>query len=365
MSYVEAIKTAIIAFPFIALVFTIPFILHNYHKYGSIHFLRVFIIYTFILYLITIYFLVILPLPTFEEALKNTGPYINIVPFKFIADFIRETPFVWNDPATYIKAILDPSFYVVVFNIVMFIPLGMYLRYYFKCSFKKTVLYSFLLSLFFELTQVTGLYFIYPNPYRLCDVDDLIQNTIGGIIGFVIMGFLDNYLPTREKIDEEARIMGQNVSGLRRITVFFLDLVLYLIFTILLSIFVNSNWLFFISFLIYYLLYPLVRGYATIGMRFLNVKMEYKRWGTLFIVLRYMFLFFYYFLIPIVFGFLVVYVRNYLDLGGITFVLYGCALLIILLFYLINFIFLIKNKRMFYDKLLGFRFVSTINKFNS
>ena len=77
MSYVEAIRTAIIIFPFIAFLFTIPFILHNYHKYGSIHFLRVFIIYTFILYLITIYFLVILPLPTFTEAMQNKGPFIK------------------------------------------------------------------------------------------------------------------------------------------------------------------------------------------------------------------------------------------------------------------------------------------------
>ena len=77
MSYIESITTAIIAFPFIAFLFTIPFMLHNYHKYGSIHFLRVFIIYTFILYLITIYFLVILPLPTFEEALKNMSKRVN------------------------------------------------------------------------------------------------------------------------------------------------------------------------------------------------------------------------------------------------------------------------------------------------
>ena len=360
MSYVEAIKTAIIAFPFIALIFTIPFMLYNYHKYGSIHFLRVFIIYTFILYLITIYFLVILPLPTFEEALKNTGPYINTIPFKFIVDLIHETPFVWNDLSTYIKAIIDPSFYVVVFNIVMFVPFGMYLRYYFKCSFKKTVLYSLLLSLFFELTQLTGLYFIYPNPYRLCDIDDLIQNTLGGVLGFLIMGALDHYLPTREKIDEESLKMGEQVSGLRRITVFFLDLVLYFIFTVLLSIFTHNRWLFFISFGIYYVLIPLIRGNATIGMRFLNVKMEFKRLGFLFNILRYFFLFLYYFVIP--FGFLtfVLYIRNYYHLQSITFIILGGALLFVFLFYLIHFILLLKNRKLFYDKLFGFRFISTI-----
>ena len=361
MSYVEAIKTAIIAFPFIAFLFTIPFMLHNYHKYGSIHFLRVFIIYTFILYLITIYFLVILPLPTFEEALKNTGPYINYIPFKFITDFIHETPFVWSDPSTYLSTITHSSFYVVIFNIVMFIPFGMYLRYYFKCSFKKTVLYSLLLSLFFELTQLTGLYFIYPNPYRLCDIDDLIQNTLGGILGFLIMGALDRFLPTREKIDEESRKMGENVSGLRRITVFFLDIILYLIFTVILSIFIHNKWLFPISFLIYYVLIPLIRDNATIGMRFLNVKMEFKKLGFIFNILRYIFIYFYYVILPIGFMIFISYIRNYYHLQGITFILYGGGFVIILIFYLIHFILLLKNKRIFYDKLFGFRFVSTIS----
>ena len=364
MSYVEAIKTAIIAFPFIAFLFTIPFMLHNYHKYGSIHFLRVFIIYTFILYLITIYFLVILPLPTFEEALQNTGPYINTIPFKFIVDFIHETPFVWNDTSTYLKTIIDPSFYVVIFNIVMFVPLGMYLRYYFKCSFKKTVLYSFLLSLFFELTQLTGLYFIYPNPYRLCDIDDLIINTLGGVLGYILMGWLDNYLPTREKIDEEARKMGECVSGLRRITVFFLDLFIYLFITALLSLFVQDDTVWLITFSFYYLLFPFINKNATIGMKFLNVKMEYKRLDFIFNLLRYLFIYLYYVLLPIGMMIGVSILKNYFDLVNYTFLLYGIAFLVIMLFYLVNAIILLKKKKMFYDKLGGFQFVSTIKNYD-
>ena len=37
MGYVEAIKTAILIFPLIAFLFTLPFILHQYHKYGANH----------------------------------------------------------------------------------------------------------------------------------------------------------------------------------------------------------------------------------------------------------------------------------------------------------------------------------------
>ena len=74
----------------------------------------------------------------------------------------------------------------VFYNILLTLPFGIYLRYYFNCSFKKTFFCTFLLTLFFELTQLSGLYGIYPRPYRLFDVDDLFLNTLGGIIGYAI-----------------------------------------------------------------------------------------------------------------------------------------------------------------------------------
>lgn len=40
-----------------AFVFTIPYILVNYHKYGSLLSIRILIVYSFILYLICVYFL--------------------------------------------------------------------------------------------------------------------------------------------------------------------------------------------------------------------------------------------------------------------------------------------------------------------
>ena len=109
MSYFISIKTAIVVFPLIALLFSIPFVLHQYHKYGSINPFRVLIVYSFILYLITIYFLVILPLPNKEEVIYKPN-MIKLIPFGFINDFIRESSFVINDPTTYLKAIKEPCF---------------------------------------------------------------------------------------------------------------------------------------------------------------------------------------------------------------------------------------------------------------
>ena len=56
-SYIDIIKTAIMFFPFIAFLISFPFILIQYHKYGSISLLKVLIIYSFTLYLLSAYFL--------------------------------------------------------------------------------------------------------------------------------------------------------------------------------------------------------------------------------------------------------------------------------------------------------------------
>ena len=120
MSYITAIKTAIFIFPLIAFIFTAPFILHQYHKYGSINKFRTFIIYSFILYMLTIYFLVILPLPSKGEVVYQEN-MIHLTPFNFISDFYQETSLVITDPSTYLKALKEPCFYTVVFNIIMFI----------------------------------------------------------------------------------------------------------------------------------------------------------------------------------------------------------------------------------------------------
>ena len=223
--YTETIKTAMMFFPFIALLISVPFILREYHNYGSISFMRFLIIYSFAFYLLCAYFLIILPLPSISDVASLDIPRTQLIPFKFIYDLVFDTSFN-------IKKLMNlSSFYVPLFNILLTIPFGMYLRYFFKYDFKKTILASFLLSMFFELTQLSGLYFIYPRNYRLFDVDDLILNTFGGICGYIIFRPFNNILPKREEIDSKALEKGKNVSSFRKSTAFIFDLVLCGIFS--------------------------------------------------------------------------------------------------------------------------------------
>lgn len=276
--YFFPIQVAFLVFPLLAALFTVPYILYQYHKYGSVPVLRTLIVYSFILYLTSIYFLVILPLPSIESVAKLTTPETQLVPFQFVLDFIHHVSFQISDPSTYLNVIKAPEFYQVVYNIIMTVPFGIYLRYYFKCGWLKTILLTFGLSLFFEFTQLTGLYGIYPRSYRLFDVDDLMLNTLGGMVGFLITPIFWKFLPSRDKLDQIAYKKSEKISFLRRFTAYCIDWFFMSILISLVGILIgryNSdvvNITYVVSVLIYFVFLPTCYQGKTIGKRFVNIK---------------------------------------------------------------------------------------------
>ncbi len=227
-SFSYAIKTAILLFPIVALLFTIPYIIYQYHKYGAVSSYRSIIVYSFLLYLMVAYFLVILPLPDIETVSMMKTPSYNLIPFHFISEIFSLSTFSVSDFATYFPTLKNPVVYEAIFNVFLTVPFGVYLHYYFEFDFKKTLFYSFCLTLFFELTQLSGLYFIYPRGYRVFDVDDLILNTSGGVIGYLLAFIPLKFLPTRKEIDQSSLVKGQKVSILRRAFSFGIDMGIFL-----------------------------------------------------------------------------------------------------------------------------------------
>lgn len=232
-TYLETIKQAAISFPAIAIIFTIPYLIYNYKKYSSIMSLRLWIIYSFILYMLITYCLIILPLPSPEKAQALRGHHMQLNPLNFIFDIIKNTKIDLNHPKSLLTIFNNWGFLTTIFNIFMTLPFGFYLRYYFQNNLKQVLIKSFLLSLFFELTQLSGLYFIYQGNYRLFDVDDLITNTLGGLLGFLLAGALVKFLPTRAEIDQKSYDRSQKISLLRRFIAMFFDIVASAIFSFL------------------------------------------------------------------------------------------------------------------------------------
>lgn len=235
MVYISDIITGLILFPIVAALFTLPYVVVQYHKHGSVSKYRTLIIYSFILYMLIAYFMVILPLPDREATIGNTWQdHLNLIPFRQIWLYWHDKPFGLAALQSYIVSM---SLWQLLFNILLTVPFGIYMRYYFKLSLKRTLLYSFLLSLFYETSQITALFGIYPGPYRLADVEDLICNTMGGVIGWHIAYVFTKILPSRDEIDAQSHAVSYRITGWRRLWSALFDyLCSYIIFVYLLGI---------------------------------------------------------------------------------------------------------------------------------
>ena len=104
----------------------------------------------------------------------------------------------------------------------MISPLGFLGSTVFRWNFLKTLIFSFLIALFFELTQGTGVFGFFECPYRLFDVDDLMLNTSGAVLGFLVT------LPLRKETEKFLRqenfIIQKNNFLVRRAVAYLIDM---------------------------------------------------------------------------------------------------------------------------------------------
>lgn len=121
------------------------------------------------------YFIVLFYFLFFSEELGRTYSertyHYNLIPFKEIGRFIK-----------YREALgVNAVFLNIVGNILAFLPFGAFLPIFSRrCRhFFPTVFYSFELSLLVELLQLVF-------KVGSFDVDDLLLNTIGGMLGFFL-----------------------------------------------------------------------------------------------------------------------------------------------------------------------------------
>lgn len=276
MVYLFDIQMAILTFPLVALLITFPILLWHYHRFGAISRWSIVMLYSFVFYLLCAYFLIILPLPSLASVAKLTTPRYNLQLLLFVREFINQNPFQLAHPQTWMAAIKDPTVIQPLFNIVLTIPFGFYLRGYFHRSWWQAIILTFCLSLFFELTQLSGDYGIYARSYRLFDVDDLLLNTTGGILGFGLTGILLPILPSSNRIKEKLQVQARQVSLFRHATAFVVDWVLFsLVSTVANALLGNVkqlNQVVTLISLIIVVLVPQLIWRKTIGMRLVHLK---------------------------------------------------------------------------------------------
>lgn len=142
---------------------------------------REFLLNIFAVYLISVISITLFPITiVWGDATPKFHPPMNLVPFVNIIPDFSQNHF---SLAFRIKFLVKN----LVGNLLMLLPLGIFLPTFWSKarSFWKTVITGALISFFIELMQ----YFL---PYlglemgRATDIDDIILNTLGAMIGYVI-----------------------------------------------------------------------------------------------------------------------------------------------------------------------------------
>ncbi|QDS33960.1 VanZ family protein [Brevibacillus brevis] len=216
-SYVFPIQYAFLVFGLGCYVLFIPWLIYTYRKDGFFSWWRLILSSSFLFYLLCALFLVLLPLPdtrdTCSMQTENTV-YYSLVPFTFVGDILKETSIVWSQPSSYIQLVKERAFLQATFNFLLLLPFGVYLRYFFQKReyWKRALGLGFALSLFFEITQLSGIYGIYNCPYRLFDVDDLILNSSGALFGFLVAPIVLALFPSTKSIEaKRASVMESDI----------------------------------------------------------------------------------------------------------------------------------------------------------
>ncbi|KQL52717.1 antibiotic resistance protein VanZ [Heyndrickxia shackletonii] len=296
--YILPIKVAFIMFGVLGFLLVIPWMVYSYRKYGYFSLWASIVAYSFIFYMLSALFLVLLPLPSTRNTCAFQSPntvYYSLKPFTFIHDIFKSSSSIWSQPRTYVQIFNQSAFWQAAFNFLLLLPFGVYLRYFFqeKRYWKRALALGFSLSLFYEVTQLTGIYGIYKCPYRLFDVDDLMLNSTGALFGFLIAPVILALFPSREKILAKGEKIQKSypVSPLSQLLAVLIDYIfIKLTFSFTVGLLTSSGFAemmyITVGFMVVYFVIPLLWGGKTIGtsiMRFKlsNLKGDAPSWQAL------------------------------------------------------------------------------------
>ncbi|NPV92317.1 MAG: VanZ family protein [Firmicutes bacterium] len=178
---------------------TLPFLI-PYHilltsqskKIGcKLPFEHIVIIYIFVCYLTAV--LNFTGIPSINDIVDNSFGIITPKEFNFPPDEINLIPFLW----------ITEGVRPYIENILLFIPLGFML----PCIWKKyevlwkTTLSGITFSLIIELSQLFN--------RRVTDIDDLLMNALGALIGWVIFRLLKEHL---SKLQNKVSVQSTNIE---------------------------------------------------------------------------------------------------------------------------------------------------------
>lgn len=180
-------------FGLLAILLIAPWVRLQYRRFGRFRGWPAVVSTAVVLYACGLIAFTMFPLPgsmTAYCARNADRSYWQLTPFASLDDVTA-----YAQDHTFWQTLTAGVTLQVLLNVVLFIPLGFLLAYRLRRSWVRAVIVSFGVSLLIEVTQGTGLWGLAECPYRLADVDDLMTNTLGGLVGWLLGAWLGRYLP--------------------------------------------------------------------------------------------------------------------------------------------------------------------------
>ncbi len=112
-----------------------------------------------------------------EFGMFSAGNSIQLIPFKTISEIILNI----NS--------LKVTFLQIFGNILLILPISMFLYFIKNFSRKRNILSCFLVSFSIEIIQLVMNYITHV-PSHVCDIDDIILNMVGAIIGMILVDLI-------------------------------------------------------------------------------------------------------------------------------------------------------------------------------
>ncbi|MFJ7700257.1 VanZ family protein [Lysinibacillus fusiformis] len=288
-TYTQSILIAFFITIILSFVLFIPWLIYTYRKYSYLSISKTIIMFSFIFYFLSALCLVLLPFPSTRDTCSLQSPdtvHTNLRLFQFVEDILKDSGVVLTNPSTWLAITKQQAFYQAFFNFLLLMPFGVYLRYFLqeRRYWKRAFILSFLLTLFYEITQRTGIYGIFNCAYRIFDVDDLLLNSVGALLGFFLAPIVWALFPSHEEVEAKAVEMEKKdiVKPISILLALVIDLFIVQVIWFIIGALTGYSGTF--EFLVVIALYMTIFGFipsmmngATVGMKIMRFTMVHKK----------------------------------------------------------------------------------------
>ncbi|MGH1565581.1 VanZ family protein [Mumia sp. DW29H23] len=206
----------------VALFFALlaPVLVFQQRRYGALDGRRILGAAAVSVYLVALVAYTLLPLPSGDLQAWCSAHGVarpNLDPFGFVDDVRRETAGL-----SWAQTLRSFAVLQVVFNVVLFVPWGIFARSFFGRGIVVSTVSGLAASTLIEATQYTGVFGLIPCSYRVGDVDDVIMNTSGALIGAALAPVVLRWMPRARDLEQHRQLV-RPVTVWRRWTGMFLD----------------------------------------------------------------------------------------------------------------------------------------------